>query len=356
MAADVDMIIKTDACDLPFGLNIRLRRQRSQRRLLDGLEQHRPRRPELAHGTLIEPRHQHPDRRVQLCKRGKPLVSQRRQDPALRQPHARFDLGLVPRTAWPGIENAHVVVRSKVRIRPLPARLVEARLDDHISSPAPGSTVDPETSWNYEAGVRYASGGLSLEAVGYFNDYDNLVGSCTASTGGGCNIGDQFEGGAVEVRGLELMAGYDVGDATGWGVSVPLSLVYTFTDAEFGTSFASAYEPWGAVAAGDELPYTPEHQLTLNAGLVGDNWRLNLAANHVSEAHATAGSGAIAASDRIDARTLLDIAGAYALTDNLSLFATVTNLTDEVYNVAFSPAGARPGAPQTFMAGIRTRF
>lgn len=225
-----------------------------------------------------------------------------------------------------------------------------------FSSPAPGSTVDPETSWNYEAGVRYASGEVSFEVVGYFNDYDNLVGTCTASTGGGCNIGDQFEGGAVEVRGLELMAGFDAGVATGWGVSVPLSLVYTFTDTEFGTSFASAYEPWGAVAAGDELPYTPEHQLTLNAGLVGDNWRLNLAANHVSEARATAGSGSIASSDRIDARTLLDIAGAYDMTDNLSLFASVTNLTDEVYNVAFSPAGARPGAPQTLMAGIRTRF
>jgi len=48
--------------------------------------------------------------------------------------------------------------------------------------------------------------------------------------------------------------------------------------------------------------------------------------------------------------------GLYELTDNLSLFATVTILTDEVDNVAFSPAGARPGAPQTFMAGIRTRF
>ena len=40
----------------------------------------------------------------------------------------------------------------------------------------------------------------------------------------------------------------------------------------------------------------------------------------------------------------------------LALFATVQNLADETYNVSFSPAGARPGAPRLVMAGVRASF
>jgi Fe(3+) dicitrate transport protein len=38
------------------------------------------------------------------------------------------------------------------------------------------------------------------------------------------------------------------------------------------------------------------------------------------------------------------------------VFGTVTNLTDEVYNVGFAPAGARPGAPRLMMAGLRLTY
>lgn len=219
----------------------------------------------------------------------------------------------------------------------------------------PGSDADPETSWNYEAGLRY-DGPVSFEAIAYLNDYDNLLGSCTASTGGGCTIGDQFSGGAVEVRGLEVTASWDAGEALGRGFGAPLSLVYTLSDGEFQTSFSSAYEPWGVVAAGDELPYLPRHQLTLNAGLDFDRWSLDASINRVSETRSVAGSGPIAAGERIDARTLVDLAATVELTSQASLFASVQNVTDEVYNVAFSPAGARPGAPRLAMAGVRLRF
>lgn len=225
-----------------------------------------------------------------------------------------------------------------------------------FSNPGPGSSVDPETSWNYEAGVRHRSGGLDLEVIAYVNDYDNLLGTCTASTGGNCVIGDQFAGGAFVARGVEATAAYDLGPAVGAGFGLPVSLVYTFTDTEFRTSFSSSYEPWGDVQAGDEAPYLPAHQLTLNAGVRFDRWRADVRLNRVSEARAVAGSGSIAAEDRIDARTLVDVAGSFDLTDNVALFASVQNLTDEVYNVAFSPAGARPGAPRLAMGGLRLRF
>lgn len=223
-----------------------------------------------------------------------------------------------------------------------------------FSNPAPGSSAAPETSWNYEAGARWQDGPFNAELIAFYTDYDNLVGTCTASTGGGCAIGDQFDGGAVRVRGIEAMAGYDL--ALTPGLSVPLSLVYTYTDAEFRTSFVSNYGPWGTVMAGDTLPYTPSHQLTFNAGLRADGWRLDASVNHVSEARARAGSGPVADAQRIDARTLLDLSGEVRVSDQVALFASAQNVTDEVYNVAFSPAGARPGAPRMIMGGLRLRF
>ncbi|WP_339913405.1 TonB-dependent receptor [uncultured Brevundimonas sp.] len=225
-----------------------------------------------------------------------------------------------------------------------------------FANAAPGSLVDPETSWNYEAGLRFDRGALSLEAIGFLNAYDNLLGTCTASTGGGCTIGDQFSGGGVEVKGLEVTAGWDAGHALGWSLSAPLSLVYTLSDGAFQSSFNSDYEPWGNVLSGDELPYLPRHQLALNAGLDAGTWRVNATVNHVSQARAVAGSGPVPAGQRVDARTLLDLAAEIELTPSTALFATVQNATDEVYNVGFAPAGARPGAPRLVMAGLRVAF
>lgn len=223
-------------------------------------------------------------------------------------------------------------------------------------NPSPGSDADAEDSWNYEAGVRFNRGYSRFEAVGFLVDYQNLVGTCTASTGGSCNIGDQFDGGEARVYGLELVAAYDAGERLGLEWSVPLSAVYTYTQGEFRTSFISSFGEWGNVTTGDELPLLPEHQLTLNAGLEGYTWRAFLTMNYVGEARARAGTGTIPENQRVDSRTIFDVSGEVDVTRDASLFASVHNLTDEVYNVGFRPAGARPGMPRTFMAGLKVNF
>lgn len=223
-------------------------------------------------------------------------------------------------------------------------------------NPAPGSTADAEESWNYEAGLRYAKGAASFEAMAFYVDYENLIGTCTASTGGDCEIGSQYDGGSVQVHGLEVVAAWDAGASFGSGWSMPLSAVYTWTQGEFKSSFASSFAEWGNVEKGDELPLVPEHQITLNAGLEAGRWRTHLAMNYVDEARSTAGSGPIAADERIDSRTILDLSGEFDLNEAASLFASVTNLTGEDYNVAFRPAGARPGAPRSWLAGVKLKF
>jgi len=284
-------------------------------------------------------------------------------------PGLRYETIDLRQTRWattdPGRSGPTTVAKSSVDVfipgvsatwRVADAVRIVAGVHRGFASPGPGSTVDPETSWNYEAGLKLGTNGWRADIIGFFNDYSNLVGTCTASTGGNCNIGDQFEGGKVDVKGIELSAGRTLGSVAGNGFEVPVSLTYTYTDAKFKTSFISGYEPWGTVTAGDRLPYIPRHQMTVNAGLVLKGARLNATLGWVGKARASAGRGPIAASDRIDDRVLVDLSAEVDLIANVSLFGTVQNLFDVAYNAGFSPAGVRPGAPRLALGGIRARF
>lgn len=213
-----------------------------------------------------------------------------------------------------------------------------------------------ERSVNYEAGFRYQQGAFRSEMIGFFNQYDNLLGVCTEAGGGGCEIGETFNGGEVDVYGVEAVALYDLGVARNMGMNIPLSLSYTWTQSEFKTGGEFDYAPWGDVAKGDELPQIPEHQVTVSAGVISGPWAGNVAANYVTAARATAASGSIPRDDKLDSRLLIDVSGEYAFTDHVSAFASVENVTDEVYVAAWRPAGARPGAPRTFWTGVKMRF
>ncbi|HMB58975.1 MAG TPA: TonB-dependent receptor, partial [Xanthomonadales bacterium] len=59
----------------------------------------------------------------------------------------------------------------------------------HRGFATPGNEpgVDPEDSTNYELGVRHSRGLLNVEAMFFFNDYKNLVGVCTNSSGSNCD-------------------------------------------------------------------------------------------------------------------------------------------------------------------------
>ena len=69
-----------------------------------------------------------------------------------------------------------------------------------------------------------------------------------------------------------------------------------------------------------------------------------------------AGQGPIPEAQGTDAYFIVDMSANYQLHPNLSLFASVTNLTDQSYIVARRPAGVRPGLPRAFMAGLKADF
>jgi Fe(3+) dicitrate transport protein len=229
-----------------------------------------------------------------------------------------------------------------------------AGLHRGFNPPAPGSSADEEDSLNFEAGARYDNGSLSFEGIYFLNDYDNLVGTVTESTGGGGEIGDQFDGGGVKVSGLELSGAYN------WrlkSIDVPFELRYTWTaEAEFRNAFESNFDPWGDVQVGDELPYIPEHQLRATAGLEASKWRFNIAASYVGELRTRAGQGPLIPEESIDSHVVWDMVAAWQFTPQLSTYVKVDNLLDETYIAARRPAGVRPGLPRTAYLGLTYRL
>ena len=145
--------------------------------------------------------------------------------------------------------------------------------------PAPGSMANEEQSTNFETGIRYRSGSASVDVIYFYNDYDNLVGTVTASTGGGGQIGDQFDGGEAVVSGIELSASYEFEGLFNGGWSLPVGLVWTLTNQfEFRNSIDSGFGTRGDVMAGYEMPYMPRNQGQLAIGMVGNKIGMHLRA------------------------------------------------------------------------------
>jgi Fe(3+) dicitrate transport protein len=221
-----------------------------------------------------------------------------------------------------------------------------------FNPPGPGSNASEESSTNFEFGTRFNRDNLNFEAIYFLNDYDNLVGTVTASTGGSGQIGDQFDGGEVIVQGVEFTGDYVINDLFK-GIDLPLSLEYTWTaEAEFQNSFESQFDPWGEVEIGDELPYIPEHQLRATAALEHERWGMNLAANYVGKMRTVAGQGPFDPQETVDSHVVWDFIARWRFTDSLSSYIKVDNLFDETYVAARRPAGLRPGLERTAYVGI----
>jgi Fe(3+) dicitrate transport protein len=218
-----------------------------------------------------------------------------------------------------------------------------------FAAPSNEPGVDPEESVNYELGLRHDSDNLSLEAMAFFNDYENLVGFCTNSSGGDCTPGEAFNGEGVHVPGLEFALSASLEPGAGW--QMPLQLVYTWMDAEFQTDFNSEF--FGAVRKGDPVPYVPENQVWVSLGLERGAWAFFLSGNHLGSVCTEA---SCADFEETAAATLFDLSAHYRISAAVELYGVIENLTDEIYIASRDPYGVRPNKPQTFMVGAKFGF
>lgn len=216
-------------------------------------------------------------------------------------------------------------------------------------------TEAQERSLNYEAGLKWIASDAQthLELVGFYNDYSNITGTCTASTG--CSesqLDQQFNGGKALIQGIEARLSHQFFWKT---VKIPVQWNATFINAEFKSDFLSNSAEWGTgtVRAGDPLPYVPQVQYTLSVGTEYGSFKQEF--SFIYQGESLDQSSALNRRS-IPAYGIVDWAGKYSWNTRTQIYARVDNILSNDYLVSLRPFGARPGKPQSFMIGLNYVF
>ena len=212
--------------------------------------------------------------------------------------------------------------------------------------------ADPEEAENTELGIRYSEGSTDIELFYFSSEYSNLAAECTLVSGAACNADESaiFSGGAADVEGIEFSGSWIL---EGDGVSYPIALAYTSTDATFNNSSESDY--FGVVAAGDDLPYIPSSSMSLVAGFVTDN---GLSGNmRLIDVGSSCSIAACGTYNKIHAHTIIDLNLRKALTDSMDIYAIIENVSDDADIISRAPSeGARSQKPRTLKVGFSYKF
>ena len=212
----------------------------------------------------------------------------------------------------------------------------------------------PELSTNYEGGARLSADPARLEVIGFYNDYSNLTDVCTQSSG--CvdqSLDRQFDAGRAKIYGLEAYAEHEPKLGT---LKFPLSVSYTLTYAEFLDSFNSFDPMWLNVAAGDEIPYVPRHQLNASVGVETERVGGYAALTYVAAMREEAGSEPLDEALATDEQVIVDAGAHYRVLEPLDVYLNVRNVFDSHALVARRPFGARPNAPRWVQLGAKVKF
>ena len=210
----------------------------------------------------------------------------------------------------------------------------------------------PEEADNTELGIRYKDGAGEVEIFYFSSEYSNLAAECTLVSGAACNADESavFSGGSADVEGIEFNGSWIF---DGDGISYPVAIAYTSTDATFNNSSESDY--FGVVAAGDDLPYIPSSSMALVAGFITDK---GLSGNmRLIDVGGSCSIAACGTYNKIHAHMIIDLDLRKALNDAMDLYVIVENVTDDADIISRAPSeGARSQKPRTIKVGFSYKF
>jgi len=219
-----------------------------------------------------------------------------------------------------------------------------------FSAPSSDPNADEEESTNWEAGFRYRGARVGAEVIGFWNDFRNLVGVCTESSGANCEVGELFRGDAARARGFETRLTAELSPSSRYGL--PFEATWTWSDAEFRSDLADS-NFFGDARRGDPIPYVPDHQFYISQGLQWQRWATYLSVNYVDSVCTFATCGEF---EKTDSLTTVDLAVHFDLNPRVQLFGLAQNLNDEDGIAGRQPRGARPNLDRTFIGGVRIQL
>lgn len=209
----------------------------------------------------------------------------------------------------------------------------------------------PETSHNWEAGIRYKGDDLFVEAIAFYSDFANKTENCSLASpcSNGATSGT-FVTGNAEVSGLELQAGKTYSQEN---YQVPVQLAYTFTEATIKDNNAVS-----GLDAGDKLKSVPANTLSVRAGIEHNSgWDNYAVVKYTDKMCSVTGCNSNSnAFDETDALLTVDWISHYPVAKSTEIFAKAENIFNEQRIVARTPDGARPNKPLTLTVGLNHKF
>jgi len=232
------------------------------------------------------------------------------------------------------------------------------RTEDIISNTGGVVDLDPELSWNYEAGVRTTMRpGVSVDATFFRMDYENQIVPASLAGGVGATL---TNGGETLHQGLELRAQIDSAPITGSAHDIYLRVAYTYLPvAEFAGRRFSNISGFGTVnVSGNRLPYAPEQVASIGVGYSHNTFDARIEAVRTSDQF---GDDLNTVAPTVDGqRGLLPSYTAWNAAVNYTvargtLFLTVKNLFEELF-IVDRTRGILPGSPRLVQAGVKVGF
>ena len=224
------------------------------------------------------------------------------------------------------------------------------RVEDLIAGGGTVTEVDPESSTNFEIGLRGEPvDGVRLQLAYFHNDFDNLI--AVGSIAGGATPLSQGEA---------LFAGIEASSAIQWSGGVFGNVALTWLDkAEQTTAFRNVANQATVGVAGNRQPYSPEFTATVALGFAKGPLSMQVDLQHLSEQFSDFSNTVVASADGqrgiIEAHTLLGATVNYTHNDRWQGFLTVKNLTDQSY-IVDRTRGILLGMPRLVQAGVRVSF
>ncbi|WP_072393168.1 TonB-dependent receptor [Hyphomicrobium sp. CS1GBMeth3] len=220
----------------------------------------------------------------------------------------------------------------------------------------PAFPLPDEIGDNFQVGVRStAIRGFAFDLAYFHSDIENYQVKSPTTTGGGNNIYGTAD--EVEIDGFEVAARFDSKPWTGGPWNLFGEAVYTYADSVITKGFDGTDD-----VAGNRVPEVPRHFANLTVGVAYKRlWDASVSWTYRGGFYTDMANGELEWDDEeVEAGFVPDIwllsarSNVY-LTDNLSLFVSGTNLTNEFY-LSDIDEGMKPGAARTVMGGFTYKF
>ena len=252
--------------------------------------------------------------------------------------------------------NSDILLSGGIQVEPLPdlnlfvgyAENYKALGDEILERPdADLDNLQPETSENWEAGVRFNNGLIQASATYFKTTFDNRIIFLAANTNAGPDYligtnGTYFNGGGIDSEGFELLGAVELFD----GLSLFGS--YTYIDATYKGTGDPLVDAAVGIIPGNKVTGIPKHMYVLSADYAGEFFRAGLSGKYTGD-RAVDVANTFVAENYVTLDAYVGVTGDM-ISDSLERVdfnLTVNNLTDENYLGGISGGGAWIGAPRT---------